>query len=392
MPKKFQNHFQNFIEKHSLLNNGKNIVVSFSGGIDSVVLVDLLISCGYSKNLLIIHYNHLNRRGNAKDEEFVRSFCKERDLDFQIIRLEGLPQSNFESTARDRRYKSLKSIAKGYPLLFGHHIDDSFEWSLMQQFKSSSLRNSIGIPLVNENIVRPLMCFSKIQILYYAKLRDLEFSQDPTNASLNYERNYVRNIIVPAIKKKYPSYLKNYVSRANQLALKFNLSSLKQKEFTCFEGTDYSELYSFDHTGEYDRLDELINTQVKRLSSKKRGSTRLQIEKVKKALKNNSLGPLSLVDGIKVYVSYNHLYISKRMPWSSSSKNYSKVGIEDFICLLLDRKTFFCNFCKVKNYKLNTINRSYPFDVNTKGKIAPLDLLRQWNKPQNKNKLLDLVF
>lgn len=392
MPIRFQKHFKSFLDKNFQFDQKMDIYVSFSGGIDSVVLVDLLCSVGYSNSLTLIHFNHLNRKTNINDELFLKDFATKRALKHRIIKLKGLNSSNFENESRQRRYGELKNLAKGRPILMGHHIDDSFEWSLMQQFKSSSLKSSIGIPIVNANILRPLMCMTKSQINYYAKLKDLSFSSDPTNKDISYERNYVRNILIPKIKSKYPAYLKNYVSRASKLALSFNLNHLPQRDFHCIQRQNFSEIYSFDHDGEYDVIDEIINREVQRLSSKKRGSTRDQIQKIKNALKNNKLGPLTLVDGIKVFISYNHLYISKFDPIKKQTSDSYQISRDEFIKILLEQKTFFTSFCRVQNYKFNTIKRPYPFDSNAVGRISAIDLVRQWGKPQNINKVLNLDF
>jgi len=390
--KKTIQHFKSFIDQYELLDSSKDIVISFSGGVDSVVLVDLLCSVGYSKRLKLIHFNHLNRDSNIEDEKFVKSFCAKRSLNFKIIKLKGIGQTDFENRARLLRYEHLYKEAGVSLILLGHHIDDSFEWHLMQLFKSSSIKNSIGIPLVNNQIARPLMCLTKKQIINYARSKKLQFMQDPTNALVGHERNYVRNIIIPKIAEKYPSYLKNYVARAKKIAVKNDLALLTQKQFVLKKMKNFCEIYSFDLSGELDNLDELILDAVFSLSSKNRGSLREQIKKVKIALKNNKLGPLSLVDGIKVYLSFNHLYISKDAPACAKSNMKLKLSLTQYKKYLADQNTFFTFFPKVLNYRFSTIKRAYPFDIKLAGRIPAIDLLRQWSKPQNRNKLLNLAF
>ena len=390
--KKTIQHFKSFIDQYQLLDSSKDILISFSGGVDSVVLVDLLCSSGYSKRLELIHFNHLNRDSNIQDEKFVEDFCKNRALQFKIIKLKGIGQANFENRARLLRYEHLYKEAKDKHILLGHHIDDSFEWYLMQLFKSSSIRNSIGVPLVKNQIVRPLMCLTKKQIIQYARSKKLKFIYDPTNALVGHERNYVRNIIIPKIAQRYPSYLKNYVARAKKLAVENDVAFLKQKKFVLKKSKKFCEIYSFDLKGELDNLDELITSAVSTLSSKNRGSLRAQIKNIKIALKNNKLGPLTLVDGIKVYISFNHLYISKEAPTGGSSNKNLKLSLDQYKQYLTEQNTFFTLFPKVLNYRFSTIKRSYPFDTELKGRISAIDLLRQWSKAQNQNKVLNLAF
>lgn len=388
---KYITHFKSFINNNKLFTHSDSLIVSFSGGVDSVVLVDLLTSSGYSDNLIIIHFNHLNRKENKKDEAFVRDFCNKRSLKYEIVKLEGLKKENFEFNARKKRYEYLKKASKGKKILLGHHIDDSFEWSLMQSFKSSHLKSSIGIPVVNGIIRRPLMCFSKGQILFYAKKYKLKYCFDPTNDNNDYERNFVRNKLIPLIKLNYPSYLKNYVTKAQSLASKENLLYTNQRSFKVIRQKNFSEIYSFDHCGDFAALDELIVSEVKRLSCSGRGSLREQIKKIKIALKNNKFGPLIISGGLRVYLNYNHIYISENSPTKKSSFESKKYSLYEFK-KQLGQKAFFAEFVRVKNFNLPKMKRQVPFDVGSVGKITPLDLLRHWEKPQNVNKILDLAF
>ncbi|MCT4642901.1 MAG: tRNA lysidine(34) synthetase TilS [Bacteriovoracaceae bacterium] len=385
----YSRHFSKFTKKFSLLgekDKGKQLFLSFSSGIDSVVLAHLLIKCGYSERLKLIHFNHLNRKDNIYDTQFAQKFAKEYRLDLEVIKLHGIT-GNFESEARKKRYDYLKRVAKNNLILLGHHIDDSFEWHLMQKFKSSNLNASIGIPVKNKNIIRPLMCLTKEQIRKYAKLNNLSYINDPTNLEDYHERNFIRLNIVPLIKKKYPNYLKHYINQASALAIDTKTYLLKQRSFKMKSTKSFCEIYSFDHEGGFDSIDKKVHEAVKKLSLLGRGSVAGQIEKIKHALKSNKLGPLFLSGDLKAHIQYNHIYISPYVP--------SKVKIESgqysygqFISRICRLDSFFNLHLKVQNRRFPISKREVSYESDMQGRISAITLLRHWSKPGNRNKTL----
>jgi len=213
--------------------------------------------------------------------------------------------------ARQKRYQILKDLLKDGDLVYtAHHIDDSFEWSLMQQFKSSSLRSTIGIPVINGVVVRPLMCFTKKQIAFYAKSFKVPFFNDSSNQLAHFERNYVRLKIIPAIKNKYPAYLKHYVTRSLMLASKFNLlrDCPKDGSYKVFKDQmNGSALVDLNNSG-FAGANELIEKLLKESSHKERGSLQKELQKLIQAIQNGKKGPMSFPGGVKVFIEKGWLY------------------------------------------------------------------------------------
>lgn len=195
------------------LNNKEEVIIATSGGVDSMVLVFLMKKLNYK--IKCVHVNHHTRgQENIEEQNLVAKYCLEHKIPLDIYNYFPNKKDNLEKSARDFRYKVLKAYNK--PILTAHHIDDSFEWHLMQKFKSSS-ENIYGIPVKNGNIYRPLMSLSKKQIYKIALSNNIPFREDSSNEDISYERNYVRNIIIPLIEEKYPNYLKHYVNQMNNL-------------------------------------------------------------------------------------------------------------------------------------------------------------------------------
>ena len=223
---RFLSHVKRFIETHSIFDTQEDLYVACSGGMDSMVLLHVLIqlkSFGYSNEVKCIHINHGTRKSQINDEKLVKKFCHEHGIELDLYHLTSLTgEGNFEERARIARYKcfkkSLESSDKNSKLLLAHHIDDSFEWTLLQNLRSSQLKSSLGIPVINGNKRRPLMCVTRKQIERYARYYNIPYINDPTNTDVKYERNFLRHQITTLFKKRHPQFLKHYVHRHNELA------------------------------------------------------------------------------------------------------------------------------------------------------------------------------
>jgi hypothetical protein len=186
---------------------------------------------------------------------------------------------------------------------------------LMQQMKSASLVPSLGIPLIRGQFARPLMAFSKKQLLDLAKLINLPYMEDESNKNTKFERNYIREVLIPEISKKYPSYLKNYCTRSNKFAQSMKLSRLSNSDdiFAIKELKNgillTNSLFKNSFVGAESKIEECI----KRLSSSGRGSLRLQINKLIDGSKKGKLGPYTFSGGVEAYMSFGEiLFISDK--------------------------------------------------------------------------------
>lgn len=283
------NYLKNFNEEIGIKDKD-SFVIGVSGGVDSMVLLFLMKKLNY--NLSAVHINHNTRKiENKKEENLVIDFCQKEGIKLDIFDYKPR-KGNFEKNARDFRYGIFKSYNK--KILTAHHIDDSFEWHLMQKFKSGS-DNNLGIPVRNGNIFRPLMSLTKKQIYYIAKKYSIPYLEDSSNNSLDYERNYVRNMIVPSIAKKYPNYLKNYVNQMNNLAKerRIHISSIsitenkKEKELPIMSNyKDIENLIRFNSNKPRGKISNNLNAMLKAINSGKRnftmnfsGNVNLRVEK-----------------------------------------------------------------------------------------------------------------
>lgn len=172
------------------LNRGMNYVVAVSGGVDSVVLLDMLVDAGEGE-LVVAHFDHGIRDDSASDARFVEGLAKRYGLPFETRR-ETLGHSASEELARDRRYLFLNEVASKYDgrIVTAHHADDVIETIALNLMRGTGWR---GLAVFGNNAIhRPLVELRKQDIYAYALEHELEWVEDSTNLSDTYVRNRLR--------------------------------------------------------------------------------------------------------------------------------------------------------------------------------------------------------
>ena len=412
---RFVGHFMRFNEEYRLFGKDEPLLIAVSGGIDSMVLVQVLNSIqnyGYSNKLRVAHINHGSRDGQDREETFVHEFCSLLGIESISVTLSDLdPNRNFEYKARLKRYEAFYQIANdNEKIVLAHHIDDSFEWTMLQSLRSSSIEGLIGVPVVNGRIIRPFMCATKDQIRRYGTCFDIPFIEDPTNELIKYERNFIRSNVVNAFKDRYNKYLKHYVYRHNEISRRLGLHLLHQHQ-TSFN-ISYADksvlIYSATGTEDYSGVEQLVLKGLKHLNPDSRGKVSGQIKNVITALKNKKFGPISLTNGVKVYLDFNLVLMTKMNQPNlkfkyKSEKLFSYDEYINYIDELIPSKKVHLDFPFIVTIKGGNLDkRNFNTTFNTRAiaelksahlKYYPaLKLLREWSKKKNRHKVLRLNF
>lgn len=196
----------------------KKLLLAVSGGIDSMVLLDLIHKLRL--DLAVAHCN-FNLRGQESDadQSFVEKYCKERNITFHTQLFDTAQyaekyKTSIQIAARELRYNwffELKNIYNYDYILTAHHLDDSVETFLINLTRGTGLEGLVGIT-DNKDIIRPLLIFSRQEIELYAQQFNLEWREDKTNASDKYLRNKIRHHIVPILKELNPNFLESFAN------------------------------------------------------------------------------------------------------------------------------------------------------------------------------------
>ena len=186
-------------------NAPNNILLAISGGVDSIVLLDVLdkIKCRYKilSNISLVYINYLTNSNSLSREKLCLKLSKKYKYPL-IIRKSYLESENFESNARNERYRYLKQISEINQtnfILTAHHKDDQIETLLMKYYDKSDWISYLGIREKYNKIVRPMLEIYKNEILSYAKDNKLFWIDDPSNTDISFRRNKIRHIDLPNI-------------------------------------------------------------------------------------------------------------------------------------------------------------------------------------------------
>lgn len=220
MLQKLENHLsQNF----SFLS-GNKLLLAISGGLDSMVMVDLLKKLSF--DLAIAHCNfQLRGLESFGDQNFVQNYAETNDIKLFLTQFdtENFAKDYKLSTqvaARELRYnwfyELLETEHYDY-ILTAHHADDNLETFLINLIRGTGLEGLTGIPAQNENVIRPLLLFSRSEIEAYAKKNDINWREDSSNASDKYLRNKIRHNLVPILKELNPDFLSSFYKTQSYL-------------------------------------------------------------------------------------------------------------------------------------------------------------------------------
>ncbi len=205
-----KNHFPYIIKSKLLL--------AVSGGLDSMVLLHLCKN--QNLDIAIAHCN-FKLRGEESDQEtaFVKQEAHRLSIAchvnyFDTYAYAKAKKISTQMAARDLRYDWFLELARKYEckyILTAHHLNDTVETFLINISRGTGLNGLTGIPMQNENVVRPLLPFSRKQIKEYAFSQDIKWREDSSNASDDYVRNAIRHNAIPAIETAVPNFLEGVV-------------------------------------------------------------------------------------------------------------------------------------------------------------------------------------
>lgn len=198
------------------------VVIGVSAGPDSMCLLDLLQK--KTTKIVVCHINHNVRKESIEEEEYITKYCQDKNIILEKTTINNYQENNFENEARKKRYMFYEEILKKYnskTLLLAHHGDDLIETILMKISRGSNLEGYAGIKEIsnvkNYQIIRPLLKYTKEDIINYNKSNNIKYYNDSSNQSTNYTRNRYRLNILPLLKKEDKNIHKKYLKYSKTL-------------------------------------------------------------------------------------------------------------------------------------------------------------------------------
>lgn len=306
-----------FIKEHELLNRGDKILVALSGGADSVLLLYFLLKFRkkYGISIGAMHVNHMIRGKSAdEDEKFCRSLCEKFQIDYHSVKYNvpkyaELKKISVEEAAREIRYRELTKAKQKFKydkIATAHTCSDNAETILLNVIKGAGLKGISGIPIKRDFIIRPILPLTKNEIVEYLSKAKLDFITDLSNLDDIYERNFIRNNLIPLIKKLNPKveqtlFKSSLLWRQQALILESIVKIIS--DFVINKRKNFFEL----DIELLNKLDEKIRNDIVKSSVERNLSTKLTFNECKRII---SL--LSSLPGKKIELSNKLVVVRER--------------------------------------------------------------------------------
>lgn len=216
---------KNYIERYDMFGGTQNIAAGVSGGPDSICMLHILCKLRerYGYRLVAVHIHH-GIRGQAADEdmEYVRKCSCEwgiefRSFQYNVDRLAKKWHMSQEEAGRKIRYDCFSEVLKelgGGKIAVAHNSDDNSETFLLNLFRGAGIRGLTGIRPVRQNVIRPVLCLERGQILEYLRENGIDYRTDVTNEKDLYTRNKIRNRIMPYVNENINKRASEHILQA----------------------------------------------------------------------------------------------------------------------------------------------------------------------------------
>ena len=308
----------NINKKYNLIENNDNIVVGFSGGPDSVFLVEMLkkLQCFFNFKIYLVHINHLLRGEDAdSDENFSFEYAKKNNLEIFIKRIPVKKIAKeigktLEEVGREERYKFFSEIYEkvgANKIATAHNKDDQIETFLFRLTRGTSLQGLEGIKTKNNNIIRPISEIYKKDILEYLNKNEIQYKIDKTNFENEFTRNSIRLDLIPFIEERYNIKFKDKIfSLIEEIRENNQNNSLILSDYTDSKNRILLEKIKF--LSNFDRK----NLLGLFLNEKNIEVNRNKIDEINSLIKSNGTKKIDLNKTYRIVKNYTHLYIEEK--------------------------------------------------------------------------------
>ena len=323
----------NINKKYNLIESNDIIVVGFSGGPDSVFLVEMLKKLQHFFNfkIYLVHINHLLRGEDAdSDEKFSFEYAKKNNLEIFIKRIPVKEIAKeigktLEEVGREERYKFFSEIyekVRATKIATAHNKDDQIETFLFRLIRGTSLQGLEGIKIKNNNVIRPISEIYKKDILEYLNKNEIQYKIDKTNFENEFTRNSIRLDLIPFIEERYNIKFKDKIfSLIKEIRENNQNNSLNLSDYTDSENRIILEKTKFLSNFDKKNLLSLF------LNKKNIEVNRNKIDEISSLIKSNGTKKIDLDKSYRIVKDYTYLYIEDKKENCVINNNVIQVKI-----------------------------------------------------------------
>ena len=280
------NIYQHITQKWAFLSS-KKIFLACSGGVDSMTLLSVFIKAKWDVEVVHVNYN-LRGQDSIDDQLLVKETCLNNKIPFHTKNIQLGPildkkGGNLQEIARQIRYdffNEKKILSKDNYIALGHHQDDQIETFFMHIARKSGVMGMACMKENNDRFIRPLLPFSKNEIIQFAKENNISWREDYSNKTNKYSRNILRNILIPEINNSLPEVTESVLFliqkfQETQLELESKISPLIKniQSNSTLSFSVYDSLSSFEKNELFRQLEQKagLQAEVEKLRSAQKG-------------------------------------------------------------------------------------------------------------------------
>jgi len=313
------------LQLKQLFKPGETIVLALSGGVDSMVLFNMLKTLDLK--IIIAHINHKKRAESDFEYKALKKLGNGLNIIFEGTEINADIAGNFQQEARNIRYRFFKQIASKYEtrkIVLAHHLDDQIETFFMRISKGANIKSYKGMPLIaldgDFELIRPLINTPKNVIEEYASMHKIVFYADQSNDTDDYTRNRFRNYIMPFFLDENPNF---YATMQDNLDY-FNTISLMLDDVVNGFLKRFPVKVPINAFSQYDKLHQhnILLELIKRHNISKTITKHNLNEIIAQLTTSNKNLVLRLSDDYSIHKEYDVFFIKK---FKSNSKFYRKV-------------------------------------------------------------------
>ena len=286
-------------------HQNKPIFLACSGGVDSMVLFHVLKQADFQFSVLHVNYQ-LRGEDSEEDERWLAERCKKFKVPFEVRKFDT-PKilehgGNLQEVTRNIRYDWFQEVLDKNPgsvVAVAHHQDDQMETFFQHVARKSGILGMACMLDQHENYIRPLLSYSKAEILAFANENRLDWREDISNSQSKYTRNKLRNILIPEMQQIFPNLAESVITLIQ--AFQQTQEALELKAEKTVQQIRKNQKWNFE---DYDQTEEEVQVEILRQIGI-RASILPEIEKLRKTQKGRKIN----IDQMEIWKENTHFAI-----------------------------------------------------------------------------------
>ena len=258
------------LKKDLHFQKNDTIILAVSGGVDSMVLLDVMVHLLSPSQIIVAHVNHKKRLASDEEYKRIKEIAHRYKCIFEGYIYHHKSKNNFQAEARKARYNFFYGLAQKHHasyILTAHHLDDQIETIFMRMTRGSSFSGYSGmkreIKRRNFKILRPLLNTPKQSLYDYAKTQNLTFFEDASNEEDTYTRNRFRKQIIPLLKEENPTFYDKMIQFSQYMEDADNFieeaANIFMKTYYMYASIPIDPFLKLERMVQYKVLEKVIN-------------------------------------------------------------------------------------------------------------------------------------